>query len=128
MQPSLSAGRCVRESHALIVSDWLILNLAVGPDEGMQTKAIPKLVCSIIMIWVSIDKTETVAICSFLLKSSLIEMKSGILADTNTYRAFYLSTHPSEKLVFAVSEIPTLLSHLVNLLRCQRGSLDGGVA
>lgn len=81
MQPSLSAGRCVRESHALIVSDWLILNLAVGPDEGMQTKAIPKLVCSIIMIWVSIDKTETVAICSFLLKSSLIEMKSGILAD-----------------------------------------------
>ena len=24
--------------------------------------------------------------------------------------------------------IPTLLSHLVNLLRCQRGSLDGVVA
>ena len=60
---------------------------------------------------------------------------------------FYLSTHPSEKLVFALSGvmeasihsqvkvkkswapgIPTLLIHLVNLLRWQRGSLDGVVA
>ena len=72
---------------------------------------------------------------------------------------FYFSTHPSEKLVFALRGtrthvslitgsalsgviearihsqvkkswalgIPTLLSVLVNLLRCQRGSLDGVV-
>ena len=32
------------------------------------------------------------------------------LTQTNTYRAFYLSTHPSEKLVFALSGTRTHVS------------------